>query len=382
MRAAERGATEHPPAVPRGGTGPAGATSTGGPTTGATTTGLALTIVVPAFNEASRLDVGMHRLQVAVDEGAVDLSTTELVVVDDGSDDGTADRAAEVYAHLPHLRVCSLAANMGKGAAVRAGVSVACGANVIFMDADMAIDPRQVPVVTDALATADVAIASRVLPGAIAEGDTAGRNVMGRVFNRTVNAVTGLGLGDTQCGFKGFRTPVARLLFHGTVVDRFAFDVGILVLARRLGLAVTEVPVRWRNVKGSRIRPVRDAWSMVGDMLRIRLGTTTAAPVEALGVAGDDAGGRALAAVRSAVGPTVPVLAREDGGALALFPLGTPAEVAAASDRLAGVVGPSRVRRLAMSADQLAALAPLRVWAGTHGVADPGGPVRLDGGEP
>jgi dolichyl-phosphate beta-glucosyltransferase len=377
VRAAERGATEHPPATPRSGTGPAGATSSGG-----TAAGPALTIVVPAYNEAPRLDVGMRRLQAAVDEGAVDLSTTELVVVDDGSDDGTAARAAEVYAHLPRLRVCSLPANMGKGAAVRAGVSMACGANVVFMDADMAIDPRQVPMVTDALATADVAIASRVLPGAIAEGDTTGRNVMGRVFNRTVNVVTGLGLGDTQCGFKGFRTPVARLLFHGVVVDRFAFDVGILVLARRLGLTVTEVPVRWRNVKGSRIRPVRDAWSMVSDMLRIRLGTTVAAPIEALGVAGAGAVDRALAAVRGAVGPTVPVLTWGDCGALALFPLGTPAEVAAASNRLAGAVGPSRVRRLAMSADQLADLAPLRVWAGTHGVADPGGPVRLDGGEP
>lgn len=377
MRAAERGTTEHPPAAPRGGALPAGSATTDG--NGA---GLALTIVVPAFNEAARLDVGMRRLQAAVDEGAVDLSTTELVVVDDGSGDGTAARATEVYAHLPHLRVCSLPANMGKGAAVRTGVSVARGANVIFMDADMAIDPRQVPDMIAALAGADVAIASRVLPGAIAEGDTVGRNVMGRVFNRTVNAVTGLGLGDTQCGFKGFRTPVARLLFHGAMVNRFAFDVGILVLAQRFGLHVAEVPVRWRNVQGSRIRPVRDAWSMVTDMVRIRLGTTAAAPMEALGVRGSGPGGSTLAAVRGAVSPTVPVLSRGDGGALALFPLGTPAEVATAADRLAGTVGPARVRRLAASTDQVAALAPLHVWAGTGEVTTPGGPVRLDGGEP
>lgn len=377
MRAAERGTTEHPPAAPLVGTGPEGGAATGG--TGAE---LALTIVVPAFNEASRMDVGARRLQAAVDEGAVDLATTELVVVDDGSGDGTAARAGEVYAHLPHLRVCSLPANMGKGAAVRAGVSVARGAHVIFMDADMAIDPRQVPDITTALAGSDVAIASRVLPGAVAEGDTVGRNLMGRVFNRTVNTVTRLGLGDTQCGFKGFRTPVARLLFHGTEVNRFAFDVGILVLAKRFGLQVAEVPVRWRNVQGSRIRPVRDAWSMVTDIARIRLGTTAAAPMEALVVSGSGPGEGTLSAVRGAVGPTVPVLAREDGGAVALFPLGTPAEVAAAGERLAGVVGASRVRRQAMSTDQVAAMAPLRVWAGTGEVTAPERPVPLDGGEP
>lgn len=370
MRAAERGTTDDPPAA-----SPSETTEGSG-------TGLALTIVVPAFNEADRLDVGMRRLQAAVDEGAVDLSTTELVVVDDGSADGTAARATKVYAHLPHLRVCSLSANMGKGAAVRTGVSVARGGNVIFMDADMAIDPRQVPDMIAALAEADVAIASRVLPGAVAEGDTVGRNVMGRVFNRTVNAVTGVGLGDTQCGFKGFRTPAARLLFHGAMVNRFAFDVGILVLARRFGLKVAEVPVRWRNVQGSRIRPVRDAWSMVTDMVRIRLGTTAGAPMEALGVSGSGPGDPILAAVRRAVGPTVPVLSRGDGGALVLFPLGTPAEVAAAADRLAATVGAPRVRHLAVSTDQVAALAPLQVWAGTGRVTTPGGPVRLDGGEP
>lgn len=377
MRAAERGTWNIRPATPR-----IASTAVGTGPTGGARGALALTIVVPAFNEAARMDVGMQRLQAAIDEGAIDPSTTELVLVDDGSDDGTAERATELYAHLPHRRVVSLPVNSGKGAAVRAGVSVALGAHLAFMDADMAIDPRQVPQMTRALSDADVAIASRALPGASAEGDTAGRNMMGWVFNRVVNSMTGLGLGDTQCGFKAFRTPVARLLFHASTVDRFAFDVAVLVLARRYGLQVAEVPVRWRNVKGSRIRPVRDAWSMVGDMARIRRGSAPAGPIGAIAVEGGDAGEPALATARAAVGPTVPVLARADGGALVLFPLGSQAEVAAARDRLAAVVGPSRVRHMAVSTDQLAAAAPLRVWPGTGGYPAPGAPVPLGGGEP
>ena len=93
---------------------------------------------------------------------------------------------------------------------------------------------------------------------------------MGRTFNALVNALTNVDLKDTQCGFKAFRTPMARILFHFMVVDRFAFDVEVLSLARRLGMRIAEVPVHWREAGNSTVRPVADSISMAFDVLRVR----------------------------------------------------------------------------------------------------------------
>ena len=144
----------------------------------------------------------------------MDLERTEVVVVDDGSTDETAATARQLLAPLPHHRVISLPVNRGKGAAVRTGVALARGPYVAYMDADMAIDPRAVPLLLDGLGSNDLAIGSRALADSMVEGTYAVRAVMGRLFNRLVTTGTGLGLHDTQCGFKAFRTPAARLLFH------------------------------------------------------------------------------------------------------------------------------------------------------------------------
>ncbi len=173
-----------------------------------------LTILVPALNEAPRLPAGMERFAAAVADGAVDVDQTEVVVVDDGSTDGTADTARRLLAHLPHHRVITLPANGGKGAAVRTGVALARTPLVAYMDADMAIDPRAVPALLEALGSGEAAIGSRALVDSMVDGTYAVRAVMGRLFNRLVTTGTGLGLQDTQCGFKAFRTPAARLLFH------------------------------------------------------------------------------------------------------------------------------------------------------------------------
>ena len=102
---------------------------------------------------------------------------------------------------------------------------------------------------------------------------------MGRLFNRLVTTGTGLGLQDTQCGFKAFRTPAARLLFHLVPIDRFAFDVELLARARRLGLRITEVPVQWKNVPGSTIHPLHDSLTMLSDVYRSRFGLLPTPPV-------------------------------------------------------------------------------------------------------
>jgi hypothetical protein len=135
------------------------------------------------------------------------------------------------------------------------------------MDADLATDLNDLPALLDALESADLAIGSRVVEGATVDGASATRARMGRTFNRVARAVTGLELGDTQCGFKAFRAPVAQLLFHLGVVDGFAFDVEILALARRMGYRVAEVPVHWHAVEDSRVDVLRDPARMVRDVV-------------------------------------------------------------------------------------------------------------------
>jgi hypothetical protein len=123
------------------------------------------------------------------------------------------------------------------------------------------------------------------------DGTYAMRAVMGRLFNRLVTTGTGLGLQDTQCGFKAFRTPAARLLFHLVAIDRFAFDVEVLAQARRLGLRITEVPVHWKNVPGSTIHPLHDSVTMLADVYRSRYGFLATPPVPAVVVRDDTSGG-------------------------------------------------------------------------------------------
>jgi len=222
----------------------------------------ALSVVVPAYNEARRLKDSLPSLVDVIDDAGA-----ELIVVDDGSDDDTAAVAAAHLADLPGSKVVRLPLNSGKGAAVRAGVAHARGRSIVFMDADLATDLGDLPALVDALETADVAIGSRVVEGATVDCASSTRAHMGRTFNRVARSVTGLDIADTQCGFKAFRAPVAQLLFHLGVVDGFAFDVEILALARRMGYRVAEVPVHWHAVEDTRVDLLRDPVRMVRDVL-------------------------------------------------------------------------------------------------------------------
>jgi len=317
-----------------------------------------LTVVVPAFNESARIDTGRERLERAVEDGAIDSDRTELIVVDDGSTDGTAVAAEEAFGDLANVVVLALAKNTGKGAAVRAGIERARAPIVAFMDADMAIDPWQVRLLAEALSGSDVAIGTRSLPGSSADGDTLFRNVMGKVFNGLVSSVTGIGIADTQCGFKGFRTPVARLLFASTVIERFAFDVELLYTARRFGLRIAKVPVHWRNVGGSRIRLLRDPMSMLSDLTRSRLRLSTPPWIDGLDIPRAALGENA---VKEAVGSILPVLERDGGGALVLFPLCSTEEKRGATAEIAAGIGEASLHPVRVTVNDLAAMAPLTV---------------------
>ncbi|MGP8059770.1 MAG: glycosyltransferase [Acidimicrobiales bacterium] len=335
-----------------GGTGRSAPAGSKGPGT------VELSIVVPAFNEARRLGTGTERLQRAVDDGAVDPERTEIIVVDDGSTDGTAECAQDLLAGFPHLQVLSQPVNAGKGAAVRAGVAAARGSAIAHMDADMAIDPVQIKELIAGLDHADIAIGSRTLAESSAERALVRRSLMGRAFNGLVNVITHVGLRDTQCGFKAFRAPVAHLLFDLTVIDRFAFDVEVLTTARRLGFSITEVPVRWQHVGGSRIRPLSDPASMAADLLRI--GSRLSAPrvVPAISVAVAPGGPSITEAVCAIAGNGFPVVDRSPGRLLVLLPLSDARRRSDLVDQLAALPGVS-THQLSVTLRQLRHMAPL-----------------------
>lgn len=219
-----------------------------------------LSIVIPAYEEANRLPNALPGLLAAVDA-----RRTEIIVVDDGSSDDTASVARHWLSGLPHARVLRIA-HRGKGAAVRAGVAHAAGDAVLYTDADMATDPEAIPRLVAALDTADVAIGSRAVAGSTTERAPLPRVVMGRGFNRLVRLATGLPWRDTQCGFKGFRAPVAHRLFDLSRVDGYAFDVELLALADSLGYRVVELPIQWRGVSGSHVRPLVDSARMIAGL--------------------------------------------------------------------------------------------------------------------
>ncbi len=226
-----------------------------------------LTVVIPAFNESARLRDGFRRLTPALD--AVGEANVQVIVIDDGSNDDTLHAAHQIYGHLEHALFLQQPANLGKGAALRLGMSLATGRYVITADADMAIDPVQFPLFTTALATSDFVPGTRAIKGRIAYGSPV-RTLAGDVFHRFVHHYTHTAQRDTQCGCKGFELGVARLLASFAMVDRFAFDVELFYLAEQLGLRTAPLLVTWHDVPGSSVRPLHDAAVMVRDVRGIR----------------------------------------------------------------------------------------------------------------
>ena len=236
-----------------------------------------LSLVIPAFNEGSRLASGLTRLIESISP-----DYTEIIVVDDGSSDDTADVARRLLKEWPRSSVVSLAQNRGKGAAVKAGIIRARGGVIAFIDADMATDPSDLHYLLRAVEHSHVAVGSRAHEASLVTERGVHREVMNRTFGTLVDWMTHLPYMDTQCGFKAFRGPIAKLLVHGAQVDRFAFDVEMLDLAARFGLRIEEVPVRWTDMAGSHVRPVRDGLQMAGDIARMRLTRRKPPPVQGL----------------------------------------------------------------------------------------------------
>jgi glycosyltransferase involved in cell wall biosynthesis len=230
--------------------------------------GARFSVVVPAYHEEARIAGTVARLRAALEPIARD-GGVEIVVVDDGSMDGTAEAAR----HAGADSVIVLQQNTGKGAAVRAGVAAATGRTIAFTDADLSYPPNQLLRLLEAVeAGTPVVVGSRLHPDAATVVRTSAlRQLTGKVFN----AVTAMLLlhgrrRDTQCGLKAFRSDAARLLFSHGRIDGFAFDVELFVLADRFGLEVVEVPVTLANTSSSTVRVAPATVDMLRDLARIR----------------------------------------------------------------------------------------------------------------
>jgi len=230
-----------------------------------------ISIVFPAYNEKNRLPRSL-RLTKEFMSGTG--HSFEIIVVDDGSTDGTPEYAREALASSGvDLRVLRHETNRGKGQAVRTGIDAATGKYVLFSDADLSTPIEELPGLLSHVDDGfDIAIGSRALDRERVEvRQAAGRDYSGRLFNVLVQALLLPGIHDTQCGFKLFVREIIPELTSRQKITGFSFDVELLWIARKLGFSIKEVPVRWLNDPETKVKFFSDGPKMILDLLRIRL---------------------------------------------------------------------------------------------------------------
>src|SRR5688572_1329093 len=231
-----------------------------------------LTIIVPAYNEAARLGLSLSKIVEYLNQH---FESSELIVVDDGSTDGTVGVAERALAKSPDVstRVIRYEKNRGKGYAVRVGLLAAGADVVLFTDADLSTPITEIPKLVDPIRKGDfdVTFGSRALDRSLIGVHQPWRREQGgRLFNLIVRAATGLPFWDTQCGFKAFRMRSCRPIIEGATIDRFGFDVELLYVAYRAGLRLKEIPVRWNHAEGSKVNVMSDSVAMLAEVGRIR----------------------------------------------------------------------------------------------------------------
>ncbi|HZW80892.1 MAG TPA: dolichyl-phosphate beta-glucosyltransferase [Candidatus Deferrimicrobiaceae bacterium] len=226
-------------------------------------------IVIPAYNEGQRLGETLEKVLAYVRQQGWD---AEVIVVNDGSCDNTAQIVHTFAEKNPNLRLVENPGNRGKGYSVRNGILNSRGDIVVFSDADLSSPIEEMPKLLQALAAgADIAIGSRWLRAELqTQRQSLHRQLFGRVFNALNRIILGLQFKDTQCGFKAFTRRAAQTILPLQRIERWGFDPEILFLARKFGFRVEEVPVRWGHVGGTRINPLMDGARMFEEMLRIR----------------------------------------------------------------------------------------------------------------
>jgi len=237
---------------------------------------LTYSIIIPAYNESGRIRPTLDELLRYTQQRNWNV---EILVVDDGSRDDTAQIVREYGKSHPQILLVENPGNRGKGFSVRNGMLHARGDVCLFTDADLSSPISEAPKLFEAIASgADIAIGSRWLRSDLqTERQPLYRQAFGRIFNLVLRLFLGLNFADTQCGFKAFRRQAAQRIFPLQRIERWGFDPEILFLARRLGLTVKEVPVVWAHSEGTRLHPFRDGLRMFVEVLRIRWNAITGA---------------------------------------------------------------------------------------------------------
>ena len=230
-------------------------------------------LVIPAYNEAHRIGQTLSQVLEYLQRTS---ETSEVIVVDDGSNDGTSDLVREAFSHAGKVetRLIQRAPNHGKGAAVRAGLRAARRPIALFSDADLSTPIEEAPKLLEPIVAGevDVTFGSRALDRKlIGTRQSWKREHAGRLFNLIVRTATGLPFWDTQCGFKAFRLDVFRPILQQAQSDGFSFDVELLYLAHKANLRMREIPVRWNHHDGSKVHFVHDSLHMLQEVIILRL---------------------------------------------------------------------------------------------------------------
>jgi len=228
-----------------------------------------LSVVVPCYNEEQRLPRTVEQIERYLDAKK---APYELILVDDGSADGTRQVMDAAAARHDGVRVEALPRNRGKGRALAVGVTSATGDEILLTDADLSTPIEELDKLQAALSNgAGVAIGSRALRDSRVEvSQPFYRVLMGKAFNLIVQVVLLPGIWDTQCGFKLFRADVAHEVFAGLSTDGFGYDPEVLYRARKHGVKIAEVPVVWRNSAPTKVSPISSSLDMLRHVIRVR----------------------------------------------------------------------------------------------------------------
>jgi len=227
-----------------------------------------ISIIIPAYNEENRIKITLFSIEKYFHN-----KNFEIIVINDGSSDNTLELLNTLKDKLPNLELITYKKNRGKGYAVKKGIENAQGQYILFLDADNSTPIEEFEkLMTEIKKGFDIAIGSRYLEDSdIKIKQSILRILIGRLGNLLIQSLLIKGIKDTQCGFKLFKNLVAKQIFAKQTIDGWGFDMEILAIAQILKYKIKEIPISWLNSTDSRVRPIRDAWRTLNELIKIKI---------------------------------------------------------------------------------------------------------------